>query len=257
MGSIISKSFRELFRNWRVFLPLYIILVVVWLLLAETDTVAAAIINTLVGLAAWMVVSFLLSRSLDGKKVSLREGLYTGFTPTVPLVLLRLLEGLQCLPILIVLVAASSAVETNAFSNSALAVGFLIFACLMLAITWCLIPATVMAMAVATEPGMYPGAALKRAREMMKGKTAQWWGRSLVMILIVGAIAGAIYLPVASATIDMVGANWYLKTAESLALGFIWIFEAAFYYIYYREIVSKADMKLEKNKTKRRKNEKK
>ena len=156
----IFATFKAIFKNWRLFLPLLILAVLldaatVGLMSEETyvefqdalDSVDAELAGgdlgnvaragllllssiTTGGLAGesseagtvflilifvmlFLVTIYLLRQRLAGNKVKLRDGLYNAMTPLVSSIVVLALAVIQCLPIVILVIAYSAAVQTE------------------------------------------------------------------------------------------------------------------------------------------------
>ncbi|MBQ6375437.1 hypothetical protein IJJ37_00675 [Candidatus Saccharibacteria bacterium] len=234
---ICVGAFLMLVRNWRVMLPLYGILVVLWFAVMGVDKISMTISGVAVFLVGWLTTIFLVRHIMAGQKVGVRDALYNAMAPTLSLLVVMAVAVVQCLPILAVLVAGSAAVETNFFAVSGQAVGFVIFAGAMLAITWVLLPHTVMAMVAVTAPGLYPGKALSETRKLLRGKTWQWWLATLVMVVVILVAGAVIYVPMAILLWNAVAPNWVLELMFSMVGCFALMYEAVYYYIYYRRLL--------------------
>ncbi len=168
-------SFGIIFKNWKLFLPLLIIVVVLNVLfvgiMEETDYVdyqetlneaslqvaggdignfakaglllistvttgglsgesseAAVVFGVLIFLIIWLVTIFLLRHLLAKHKVKLRDGLYNAMTPLISTFLVLIVALIQCIPIFILIVVYSAAVQTDFLATPFYALLFFIFA---------------------------------------------------------------------------------------------------------------------------------
>ena len=156
----IFASFGAIFKNWKLFLPLLIIAVLLdavlvgimdqanykqyqevldetslqvagedigsfakaGLLLVSTvstgglsgeSSEAATVFGVLIFLMLWLVTIFLLRHLMAGHKVKLRDGLYNAMTPLISTLMVLIVAVIQCIPIFLLIVAYSAAVQTE------------------------------------------------------------------------------------------------------------------------------------------------
>ena len=175
----IFATFKIIFKNWKLFLPLLIIVVILnvilvgimsestytqfqdvldqtsaqvaggdignvakaGLLLISTVTTgglsgesseAATVFGVIIFLIIWLVTIFLLRHRLAGHKVKLRDGLYNAMTPLISTFVVFAIAVIQCIPIFLLIIVYSAAVQTDFLATPFYALTFFIFAALMI-----------------------------------------------------------------------------------------------------------------------------
>ena len=235
---MVKETFRLIFRNARLYLPLVLIGVVVALLNmgASMDTLIVFFVLTF--LFAWLMTLFFTRHILNGDKVWFRDGLYNAATPMVSSLLIFLLIAVECLPVLLTVIGWSAAMETDLFNHMFYGSVFVLVAVLMVMLTMWLVAGNVMALIAVTTPVMYPMRALSNVRKMMRGKRALVMVRLLVIMVMSVACEMVAVLPVV-----MVGIIFNVDVsiagifATTIAGGFMTIFAAVYLYLNYREMI--------------------
>ena len=191
----IMASFKMIFKNWKLFLPLLIIAVLInvvfvgimsesnyaqfqdildetsasvtggdignvakaGLLLISTITTgglsgdsseAAMVFGVIVFLIIWLTTIFLLRHLMAGHKVKLRDGLYNGMSPLLSSFVVFVVIVLQCIPIFLLVIAYSAAVQTEFLSTPFYALVFFVFASLMVILSAYLLSSSLMALTI-------------------------------------------------------------------------------------------------------------
>ena len=176
MGQHIFQSFKILLVNWKIFLPFMVIMTAVtvgilgFLNLGIMRDVAAGTVVAIIILVVWLVTIFVVRHNMAGNKVGLRDALYNAMTPLISSLVLLALVAIQAIPIMILMVAYSSAVETQFLDTPFYAFLFLGFASLMILLTAYLWSGTLMALVAVSAPGLYPFEAIKVSNELMMGR---------------------------------------------------------------------------------------
>ena len=148
----VLESFRMIFKNWRLFLPLVLIAVLLQMLfvgvmseasyvelqesldgstagfgkaslllfsvvgtLGTTGEAAGATIvfQALIFLVVFLTTIFILRFLLAKKKITLRDALYNSMAPTIPTAILLAVVMIECIPIIILTIAYAAAVQTD------------------------------------------------------------------------------------------------------------------------------------------------
>lgn len=131
----------------------------------------------------WLMMVWLLRQWLLGNRPSIREAAYSCGGPIAASLLLALLLVLQLLPLGIAAMVYQGLVAAEVISGglSAMLSGFIVGLVATLSLYWA--TSTLVALVVATLPGMYPLRALRAANELVAGR------RIRIMLRIVWAIA--------------------------------------------------------------------
>ena len=83
-------------------------------------------------LIIWLSTIFILRHRLAGHKIKLRDALYNAMTPLVSTFLVFIVALIQCIPIFILIIVYSAAVQTEFLSTPFYALVFFIFAAVMI-----------------------------------------------------------------------------------------------------------------------------
>lgn len=231
----ILASFRIIFKNWRLFLPMILVatfLQIVFLgLMSEADYTklqesagnssegvaragivllsttrmlgfssgsagATIIFQGLIFTIVFLTTIFILRFLLAQKKIKFREALYNSMAPMIPATILLIFVMIECIPILILTVAYAAAVQTEFLTLPFYALLFAGFAGLMLLISGYLLSSTLMAFVAVSAPGMYPLRALNLAAELMRGRRINLVIRLIALIIVVVIMWIVVMLPI-------------------------------------------------------------
>ena len=285
--SHIMTTFKMIFKNWKLFLPLLIIAVVLNIVLVglmsestytsfqdileETNTElasgeignvakaglllistvttgglsgssseAAVVFAVIIFLIIWLTTIFLLRQRMAGHKVKLRDGLYNAMTPLVSTLVVAIVILVQCIPIFLLIIAYSAAVQTGFLATPFYALVFFVFAAAMILLSGYMLSSSVMAMVAVTAPGLYPMRALTTASDLMAGRRIKF-----IIRLIAGFFALVIVWVVI--VLPMILLDMWLKSVFEWLAGFPFvplvllimtcftaIYLSAYLYIYYR-----------------------
>ena len=226
-------------------------LVLFWSVLSRQFSGAASselgspeqIFGVLFGIYTWLTVVVLLRAILAGKRLRLRDGLYSSGGPVIALIVLLLILAVQSVPAAVAAIAYSAANGSGLLDQTATLMlfggGAILLA--MLSLYWA--TSTILAMVIATLPGMYPMQAIKIAGDLVIGRRIRvllrllwsivllllmWVVVLLPMILLDGALKSAIP-----------GLDWLPLVPVTALLLMAWsvVFEAAYVYVLYRKVV--------------------
>ena len=286
MMSHIFKTFRLIFKNWKVFLPLLVLSVVLavvfvglmsestyrqfqeildqtteelgsgdigvmakaGLLLISTVTTgglsgdsgeAATVFFVIIFLMIWLVTIFLLRHIMAKKKVKFRDALYNAMSPLVPSLVIFVVAVLQCIPILIFIIALSAAIQTEFLATPFYALVFFIFAALLILLSAYLLSSSLMAFVAVSAPGLYPFKALRTASELMQGRRIRFILRLVSLILTVLITWVVVMLPLIAFDLFMKQFEWtsqipFVPVCLLVMTCFTGIYVTAYLYIYYR-----------------------
>lgn len=220
----VLESFRIVFKNSRLFLPLILVAVVLNLLfigvmsgadytkLAESvdDSTAPAgkagvilaatlssmgfsngsagvtiMLQSLVFIFVFLTTIFILRYLLAKKEIKLRDAMYNSMAPLVPTAVIMVMVAIECIPLLILLIAYTAAVQTEFLNYPFYALLFLGFAALMILISGYLLSSSLIAFVAVSAPGVYPMTALNLAAELMRGKRINFVLRLIALAIVV------------------------------------------------------------------------
>lgn len=282
----IFATFRIIFKNWKLFLPLMVIAVILnalfvgimdeanyvqfqdimdqtsvevaggdignvakaGLLLISTVTTgglsgesseAAVVFGVLIFLVLWLTTIYLLRHRLAEHEVKLRDGLYNAMTPLISTLLVFVVAVIQCIPIFLLVVVYSAAVQTEFLATPFYALVFFIFAALMMVISGYLLSGTLMALVAVSAPGLYPMKALRTASELMMGRRVKLILRLVALILVLGLTWVMVMLPLILFDMFMKQFEWtagipFVPICLTAMTCYTCIYVATYLYLYYR-----------------------
>ena len=282
----ILASFKIIFKNWKLFLPLLIVAVILnvafvgimsesnyvqfqdildetsvqvaggdignvakaGLLLVSTITTgglsgesseAATVFGVIIFLIVWLTTIFLLRHLLAKHKVKLRDGLYNAMTPLVSTFLVFVVALIQCIPIFVLIIVYSAAVQTDFLATPFYALVFFIFATLMVLLSGYLLSSSLIALVAVSAPGLYPMKALRTASELMMGRRIKFVIRLIALILVLVIVWAVIMLPLIVFDLWMKTFEWtagvpFVPICLVIMTSFTFIYVTTYLYLYYR-----------------------
>ncbi len=282
----IFKSFSMIFKNWKLFLPLIIIAVLMnvlfvgimsesnyeqfqdlmdtsveqvtggdigniakaGLLLISTATTgglsgesseAAVVFGVIIFLILWLVTIFLLRHLLAGHKVKLRDGLYNAMTPLLSTFLVFAVAMFQCIPIFILIIAYSAAVQTEFLNTPFYALVFFVFAAVMILMSAYLLSSSLIALVAVSAPGLYPMQALRAASEVMMGRRVRLLLRIAALILTLAIVWVFVMVPLIAFDLWMKTFEWtsgipFVPICLTIMTCFTCVYITTYLYLYYR-----------------------
>ena len=243
MAYHVLRTFEIIFKNYRIFLPLVLIMTIATILLVGLSDQyldgEMVIFGGLIFLTIWLVTIFVLRHKMAGNKIGLRDALYNSMSPFLSSLVVLVVVALQTLPIMILVVAYSAAIETHFLSEPFYAFLFLTFAGLMLLISGYFLSSSLMALVAVSAPGLYPTEALKTTSELMRGRRMKFVLRLALLIIIVVVMWTIIMYPISALTSLLTQYEWtkyfsLVKIAGTFVACFLSIYISAYLYIYYR-----------------------
>lgn len=157
---------------------------------------AAMAFGVLILLVTWLTTIYLLRHRLAGHVVKMRDGLYNAMTPLISSLVVLFIAIIQCVPIFILTIVYSAAVQTEFLATPFYALLFFIFALLMITISGYLLSSSLMALVATTAPGMYPMKALQTASDLMMGRRVRFVIRLIALFFVVVLMWTIVMLPV-------------------------------------------------------------
>lgn len=134
----------------------------------------------------WLTTIWLLRVILNGKRPSLRDGLYNAGTPLVPSALVFLTIFVQLIPLALAVIIVNAAVTTGFVSSGLLAMLLWLVVGLLTIASLYWITSTVMALVIVTLPGMYPWRAIRTAGDLVIGRRLRILLRLVWLIVMIG-----------------------------------------------------------------------
>lgn len=289
-----ATTFRLIFKNWRLFLPLLLLTVIFNILLvglmsqdaynsfndaidnAQSDlaienigsfaragllligTVATGglsqgmgeaqgVFAALIFFIIWLVTIYLLRHLLAGHKIKLRDGLYNALTPLLSTFVIFLILLIQLIPIMIVIITYSAAVQTDFIATPFYALVYFIFASLLIILSLYLVSNSFLACVAVSAPGLYPMVAIRTSSELIAGRRIRLLIRIIYLVIVLAICWIIVMMPII--LIDM----WLKNTIDWLAnvpivpffllcmTVFSCIYFAAYSYLFYRRMLDYDD----------------
>lgn len=282
----IFASFKIIFKNWKLFLPLLVIVVVLnallvgimsesnyaqfqdildetsvqvaggdignvakaGLLLISTVTTgglsgesseAAVVFGVLIFLIIWLTTIFLLRHRMANHKVKLRDGLYNAMTPLISTFVVFVVAVIQCIPIFLLIIVYSAAVQTEFLTTPFYALVFFIFAVVMILISGYLLSSSLMALVAVSAPGLYPLKALQTASDLMMGRRIRFLLRLVTLIIVLAIMWVVVMLPLIVFDLWMKTFEWttgipFIPICLTIMTCFTVIYVTTYLYLYYR-----------------------
>lgn len=282
----IFAAFRIIFKNWKLFVPLLIIVVILnsilvgimsestytqfqdvldqtsvqvaggdignvakaGLLLISTVTTgglsgesseAATVFGVIIFLIIWLTTIFLLRHRLAGHKVKLRDGLYNATTPLISTFVVFAIAVIQCVPIFLLIIVYSAAVQTDFLATPFYALVFFIFAALMILLSGYLLSSSLIALVAVSAPGLYPLKALNAASDLMMGRRIKFILRVVALILVLAIVWVIVMLPLIVFDLWMKTFEWtagipFIPVCLNVMTCFTGIYVTTYLYLYYR-----------------------
>lgn len=209
----------------------------------------------LIFLIIWLITIYLLRQIMAGNKVKLRDGLYNAMTPLLSSFVVMVVAIVQAIPVMILIVAYSAAIETNFLSTPFYTMLFLAFAMLMVLLTGYLWSGSLMALVAVTAPGLYPLEGIKAAYDLMAGRRIKFVLRLISLGITLIVMFAIVMIPVILFDLFMKQFDWtsqipFVPIFLVMMTCFSGIYAATYLYIYYRWMIG-YDAKEDKNEQKR------
>lgn len=282
----IFATFKIIFKNWKLFLPFLVILVILnavlvglmsestyvqfqdildqtseqiaggdvgnvakaGLLLISTVTTgglsgdsseAAGVFAVLIFLVIWLVTIYLLRHKLAGHEVKLRDGLYNATTPLISTFVVLMIALVQCIPIFLLIVVYSAAVQTDFLATPFYALVFFIFAALMIILSGYLLSSSLIALVAVSAPGLYPIKALNTASDLMSGRRIKFIIRLIAGAMMLVILWVIVMVPLILFDLFMKQFEWtagipFVPICLLVMTCFTGIYISAYLYLYYR-----------------------
>ena len=233
MGQHIYEAFKMFCSNWKIFVPFLVLVGVLEALVTQLTYETTAVFTILIFLMIWLTTIFLVRHIKAGHKVTLRDGLYNAMTPLLSSLVVFVVIVVECIPLFLLVIAYSAAVETEFLTMPFYALMFFTFAGLMLTLSGYLLSSSLIALLAVSAPGMYPMEALATASELMMGRRIRFILRVIALLLVVGVICAVFILPLAIFKVPM----GVISIIAAFVGCFSAIYVTIYLYLYYRYLL--------------------
>ena len=282
----VFATFKTIFQNWRLFLPLLLLalaldILFVGLMSEDTYTNVQTVIEEgttelygspveglpkaglilissivtgglsgeaggasgafliIIFLILWLTTIYLLRFRLAKREVKLRDGLYNAMTPLVSTFMVFLVAVIQCIPIAILVITYSAAVQTELFANLFYGFLYVVFAALMILLSGYLLSSTMIALIAVSAPGLYPFKALQSATELMQSRRIRFIIRLIALIFVIILTWLVVMLPLILLDLLIKQIEWtagfpLIPLCMIIMTLFTIIYITTYLYLYYR-----------------------
>lgn len=273
----IVATFKIIFGNWKLFLPLLVIAVILSVVFVgtisanyaqlqeavkQTDSqipkaglllVSAAVNGGLLGgsskvasvfgalifLIIWLTTIFFLRHRMVGHDVNVRDGLYNAMAPLISTLVIFALVVVECIPIFLVIIFYSAAVQTEFLTMPFYALLFLVFAILMFILSGYLLSNSLLALVAISAPGLYPIKALRKTKELITNRRMKFVMRILALVLFVVLMWVVIMIPMIILDSWIKNFEWaagipFIPVCFTVMTCATYIYVTTYLYLYYR-----------------------
>ena len=176
---------------------------------------------------------------MAGHKVKLRDGLYNAMTPLISTFVVFVVALIQCIPIFLLIIAYSAAVQTDFLATPFYALVFFIFAVVMIVISGYLLSSSLIALVAVSAPGLYPMKALRTASDLMMGRRIRFILRLIALIIVLALMWVIVMLPLILFDLWMKTFAWtsgipFIPICLATMTCFTAIYITTYLYLYYR-----------------------
>lgn len=202
----------------------------------------AMVFEALIFLMVWLTTIYMLRHLMAGQKIKMRDGLYNSMAPLISTLVVFLIALVECLPIFVLIIVYSAAVQTEFINSPFYALIFLILAGLLITLSSYLLSSSIVALVAVTAPGLYPMSALKMAADLMVGRKIKFVLRIFALILTIVLIWVVVMLPIILFDLLMKQFAWtagipFVPIMLTVMTSFTSIYTASYFYLYYRWIL--------------------
>ncbi len=207
--------------------------------LSGESSESAMVFTVIIFLTIWLVTIFLIRHIKAGHPVKLRDALYNSMAPLISSFIILVITILQCIPIIILIVVLSAAVQTDFLSTPFYALVFFIFAVVMIIISGYLLSSSIIALVAVSAPGLYPMRALRASSDLMMGRRTKFIIRLIALIITLVLVWVIFMMPMILFDLFMKQWEWttsipFVPVCLVIITCFSVIYVTAYLYLYYR-----------------------
>ncbi len=206
--------------------------------LNKSLTQAQQIYSGLLFIISWLTIVWLLRQRLSGKKVRLRDGIYSSGSPLVSTFLIFLIVMVQLLPIAIGVLIYGAASASGVLSGGVEAMLAWIGIALLAVLSLYWLTSSLIGMVVVTLPGMYPLAALKSSGDLVLGRRLRVMLRLIWLVLSL-VVLWLILLVPAILLSELINVSWLpmVPLVVLLLSSFSVLWGTTYIYLLYRRLI--------------------
>ena len=201
----------------------------------------------LIFLIVWLTTIYLVRHRLAGHKIRLRDGFYNALTPMISTLLVVVVILAELIPILIVIIGYSTAVQTDFLSTPFYALIFYACAAALVLLSAYLIATSFLALFAVTVPGMYPMKALRSASDLVAGRRIKLLIRLIYLFIVLAVTVSIVLVPLIFLDLWAKGQFEALEGIPFVAFGliimaiFALIYATIYCYLFYRRVLDYDD----------------
>lgn len=147
-------------------------------------------------LLLWLITVYIVRHRLAGRRIKLRDAFYNALTPLISTFVVLAVAFLQAIPIAIVVITYSVAVQTDFLATPFYALVYFVFAASLSLLSVYLISGTLLALVAVTAPGTYPLIALRTSSNLLAGRRTHLIWRLMVMLFSLACLWVIFMLPI-------------------------------------------------------------
>lgn len=201
------------------------------------------IFGVMLGLFTWLSTVWLMRAMLAGKKVRIRDGVYSSGGPIIALLFLVAILLIQLIPAAVAIVVYSAASNTGLLDQTVVLMLFGGGAILLITLSLYWAVSTMIAMIVVTLPGMYPMRAVKLAGDLVIGRRVRVVLRVLWMVILLFAVWAVVLIPMIAidgalkSAVPVLSSLPLIPIVALFLMSLSIVFAASYTYIFYRKMV--------------------
>lgn len=211
--------------------------------LSTSLTDVQAVLLVFIVASLWLITTYYLRHLLAGNKPRFRDGLYNAMSPLFSVFAVLMVLFVHLIPIFIVTIVYSVAVQTDFLSEPLYAFLFFVFAALLVILSLYLLPVSVVALSAVTVPGIYPMAAIHAATDVMQGRRIKYIIRILYLLIVLALLWIVVMIPIVwldlvlKENIEIIQNIPFVPLALQTMVGFSIIYTTSYLYLYYRRML--------------------
>lgn len=207
--------------------------------LSHESNESSTMFSILIFLVIWLTTIYILRHRLAGHVLKLRDGLYNALAPLISTFVVLAVAFIQCIPIFLLIVVYSVAIQTEFLATPFYALVIFIFAVLMILISSYCLSSSLIALVAVSAPGLYPIKALQTASELMVSRRIKFIIRLIALALTLAILWLVVMLPLILFDLWMKTFAWtkgipFIPICLLIMICFTFIYLSAYLYLYYR-----------------------
>ena len=201
----------------------------------------------LIFLIVWLTTIYLVRHRLAGHKIRLRDGFYNALTPMISTLMVVVVILAELIPVMIMIVGYSTAVQTDFLSTPFYALVFYACAAALVLLSAYLIATSFLALFAVSVPGMYPMKALRSASDLVAGRRIKLLIRLIYLFLVLAFTVSIVLVPLIFLDLQLKEHFEIFEGIPFVAFGLIimaifsLIYATVYCYLFYRRVLDYDD----------------